>query len=519
MKHYFFLIFLFVALSKNAFSNIRYVTPSGAGALDGSSWANAYAGASLQVAIDLSVAGDEVWVASGTYFTTASADRTIAFSMRNGVSIYGSFSGTETLVSQRVLTNGLTSILSGEIGALGIVDNSYHTISNSALDTTAIIDGFVIQDANDDRQASLNEGLGGGIYNDGSNPGSFCSPTIRNCVITSNQAVFGAGIFNNGYNGGNASPRIYNCVIANNIATTGGGGMDNFGLLNGNASPTISNCVFYNNSAAQRAGAMYCWGGNNGNTNPTVINTTFVNNSAIDGGAIVSDQTNSFGGNSGNSNPNFRNCIFSGNTASGIGPQFFILGVATFVATYTNIDTTAQVTPHVISGAGTGNISTSPLFTNSLLGAGTDGNWITADDGLQLQSNSPCIDAGDTNAVATIDILSQNRIFNLSTDMGAYEFNSTTTSMLEKNELNNAVFVYPNPTSNAVNILFTMFETENVIVYLSDINGRLINTIEKGIIEKGNHNYQIDISELENGIYLLNINSDKGKQIRKFVKK
>lgn len=500
-------------------ATIRYVSVAGAGTLDGSSWTNAYPATLLQTAIDSSTIGDQVWVAAGTYVTTTSSDRTIAFSMRNGVSIYGSFAGTETLLSQRDLTNGLTSILSGEIGLTGISDNSYDIIVNSGLDTTAIIDGFIIKDANDDRLATLNDGLGGGIYNNGSDPGGFCNPTIRNCVITNNQAVFGAGIFNNGYNGGNASPRVYNCVIADNIATNGGGGMDNFGLLNGNASPIISNCVFYNNTANQRAGAMYCWGGNNGNTNPTVLNTTFVKNSAIDGGAIVSDQTNSFGGNSGNSNPNFRNCIFSGNTASGIAPQFFLLGAATFVATYTNIDTTAQTAAHLISGAGTGNIYNDPLLVNPTQGTGTDSIWMTADDGLQLQSNSPCIDAADTTAVGAFDILSQNRTFNFFTDMGAYEFSSTTTSLTENNELNNTVIIYPNPTSNVITIDFNLPEKTAFNITLSDINGKQIKTQKQEIRNKGFANNQLDITDLENGIYLLNVNIGKETFTQKIVKK
>jgi len=91
-------------------------------------------------------------------------NRTISFSMKNGVTIYGSFVGTETLVSQRILTNGLTSILSGEIGAAGIADNSYKVIYNEQLDNTAIIDGFIVRDGNDDRSPnSAGNGLAGGI--------------------------------------------------------------------------------------------------------------------------------------------------------------------------------------------------------------------------------------------------------------------------------------------------------------------------------------------------------------------
>ena len=517
MKQFAFFAVFLIVFTSNMYGVTRYVTPVGAGTFNGTSWANAFPGSSLQIAINASIAGDEVWVATGTYYTTASTTRTISFSMKNGVSIYGSFVGTETLLSQRALTSGLTTILSGEIGVAGILDNSYHTISNTGLDNTAIIDGFIIRDANDDRAATTTDGLGGGIYNNGSGAGISCNPTIRNCVITNNQAVFGAGIFNSGYNGGNSSPIISNCIIANNFATSGGGGIDNFGLLNGNASPTITNCVIYNNRATQRAGGMYCWGGNFGNANPTVLNTVFVNNISVDGGGVVSDRLNAAGGSSGNSNPNFRNCIFWGNTASGTGPQFFILGGATFTATYSDIDLTAQNSPHTISGLATGNISTNPLFTNIAVGAGTDGNWMTFDDGLTLQGASACIDTGDNLGVALIDILSANRIFNSIVDMGSYEFGSTL-SLGENNRLGMDAIVYPNPTSNIFNIKFSVFETEDMHLSIYDCNGRLLKDINLGQKEVGNYNYQIDLSSFQNGIYLLNLVTTKYKYTKQIIK-
>jgi hypothetical protein len=424
--------FLFILLTTFCFTThatIRYVTVAGNNAMDGTSWSNAYPSALLQTAITESGAGDEVWVAGGVYIPIGT-DRTAAFSMKNDVIIYGSFAGTETSLAQRIFSSGPTSILSGELGISGLFDNCYHTISNSGLNNTAVIDGFIIRDANDDRAATTINGLGGGIFNNGSGLGNICSPTIRNCVITGNRASFGAGIFNSGYDGGTANPVISNCVIAGNTATIGGGGIDNFGLLNGNASPIITNCVIYSNSAAQRAGAMYCWGGNNGNASPVVVNTIFINNSAIDGGGIVSDRLNASSGSSGNSNPSFRNCIFWGNTASGTGPQFFILGGATFTATYTDINLTGQTAPHIITGAGTGNINADPLFTNIALGAGPDGNWMTIDDGLQLSSmSSPCYNTGDNTGISGGDILFRNRIANGFVDMGAYELNAAPLSV------------------------------------------------------------------------------------------
>ncbi|NOT51627.1 MAG: T9SS type A sorting domain-containing protein [Chitinophagaceae bacterium] len=419
MKSIYTVILLFFFTKLNAVT--RYVTPSGAGAMNGTSWANAFPGISLQTAINASAPGDEVWVQSGTYFTTLTANRNIWFNMINGVAIYGSFSGTETSVSQRVFTCGFSSILSAEIGVAGIADNSYHVISNSSLNTTAILDGFTITgaNANFDLVGNDNRSLGGGMLNNGQNGGT-CTPTIRNCLFTNNSALFGGGIFDHGQNGGNASPVISNCIFAFNNATGGGGAIDNFGY-GGNASPVITNCVFYGNTATDRAGAMYCWGGGNGNASPTILNSVFVNNSSFDGGGIVCDRLNFVSGSSGTANPTIRNSIFWGNTAGGTGPQFITFGGGTFTATYSLIDISNQNPPHIISGPGTGNIFSAPTFLNILNAIGADNCWLTTDDGLQLQATSQGIDDGDNSGVPAFDIRGYNRISNGIVDMGAYE--------------------------------------------------------------------------------------------------
>jgi hypothetical protein len=442
---------LLIALQANAV--IRYVTPSGAGLMTGSDWGNAFPGSSLQFAISSSLAGDEVWVMSGTYFTTATNNRNIYFSLVNGVPVYGSFNGTETVLSQRNFTCGFTSVLSAEIGLPGIADNSYHVISNSSVNNTAILDGFTIRDghANFDLLGNDNRSLGGGMINVGSN-GGLASPTIRNCLFINNTALFGGGIFNHGQNNGNANPIITNCIFIQNTATGGGGGIDNFGY-NGNASPVITNCVFYNNTATDRAGAMYCWGGGNGNASPTVLNSVFINNSSFDGGGIVADRSNFVSGNSGAAIPTIRNSIFWGNTAGGTGPQFFLIGGAGFAATYSAIDISNQNVPHTITGPGTGNISVSPTFINMASPAGPDNCWLTGDDGLQLQIGSAGIDAGDNTGVPTFDIRNFNRIVNGLVDMGAYEFNSTVLPVSLVN--------FFGKTGENINFIFWSTTTEN----------------------------------------------------------
>ena len=76
--------------------NVVYVTETGTGAKDGTSWANAMAGASLDAAVTKAgTSGYQVWVAKGIY------TRTATLNLPKGVRIYGGFEGTEKALSQR----------------------------------------------------------------------------------------------------------------------------------------------------------------------------------------------------------------------------------------------------------------------------------------------------------------------------------------------------------------------------------------------------------------------------------
>ena len=410
--------------------SVFYVTPAGSGVADGTSWTNAAAGADLQSMIDNASVGDSVWVACGTYYPTITTDRSIAFHMRDGIAIIGSFAGGEESIAERALTCGPCSELNGDIGTPGVeFDNSYKVIVNIGLNTTAVIDGFRIVNGYDNRTVqSIEVGLGGGVYNGGAGTGGeggICSPTFRNCVIEQNYAAYGSGMFNNGHAGGNSAPVLYNCVLANNHATIGGGGMDSYGWNNGYVAPEMYNCVFFGNTSDSRAGAMYCWGGQNGNCSPTISSCAFINNSsvAIAGGIIV-DNSEDLAGNppfTGVAEVTCTNSIFRGNT-SGAGPQFYILGSGNFIATYTAIDTVGQTLDHPISGPGTGNLFINPQLLNTTDGPGPDLCWMTQDDGLSLSIASPAINAGDTGITDSLDLTHHMRISGARVDIGPYEF-------------------------------------------------------------------------------------------------
>src|SRR5690606_828400 len=84
------------------------------------------------------------------------------------------------------------------------------------------------------------------------------------------------------------------------------------------------------------------------------------------------------------------------------------------------------------------------------------------------------------------------------------------------NELDKKMFnIYPNPANNVVNI--TSKRADNITkVIIYDTTGK---KLHQQAFETASNQQQINIAHLANGIYLLEISSEKGKQNVKFMKK
>jgi predicted outer membrane repeat protein len=340
---------------------ILYVTETGAGTRDGSSWTNAVAGQNLQAALfaKYNCGGGQVWVARGTYKTTKTTDRSIYFQALNTVTLLGGFVGNETAQSQRPAMNPRTgspssSTLSGEIGdPNSTTDNSFHVLFHPiGTNSSATLDGFVITGgyAPDYGGGMLNMAtyasyqptmnpaisnclfvnnyapLGGAVAN--VDKASFANvvPQFSNCVFRQNTALNGGAVANLSTDvipGGEGVKAVFtDCVFSQNTALTDGGAVYNTNQIGntaaGNAEPRFVNCVFRDNQAVGMGGAIRVFASLPSNVARSVaggqwINCGFVGNRAQYGGVLGSSQ------NGGSTLLSFINSSFQSNTATVAG--------------------------------------------------------------------------------------------------------------------------------------------------------------------------------------------------------
>jgi hypothetical protein len=400
------------------------------------SWATA--ATNIQDAVDVAAPGATIFVTNGTY----------AIGSRGVYST--SYGGTMTnrVVVDKPLTlqsvNGPQATLIDGGSAVGCV----------YLTNGATLFGF-----------NLTNGLannGGGVYCEST------SVVLSNCVLSGNSAVDEYGE-DWGYGGGACGGTLNNCTLTGNSADDWGGGAENC---------TLSNCTLTGNSASYGGGAYggtlnncTLTGNSGGAFGSTLNNCTLTGNS--DGGAESCTLNNctltgNSGGGAGDSTLNnctlsgnsatwegggasrctLNNCTLSGNSAldEGGGAAWCTLNNCTLTGNWAGygggaIDCTLNncivyfntatnganyyqdpnggvltyccTTP--MPNNGVGNITNPPLFVDQ-----SHGN-------LRLQSNSPCINAGNNAyVVGSTDLDGNPRIVGGTVDIGAYEYQTPT---------------------------------------------------------------------------------------------
>jgi len=282
-----------------------YVNRNATGANTGASWADAYT--DLQAALAAAQAGDEIWVAEGTYTPAApGGSQTATFMINKNLKLYGGFGGTECYLSERDVVLHPT-VLSGDLNGDDVVDdfvtnrgdNVQHVVQVTATVTNeCLMDGFTIKSGHADGTAMTPAWRGGGMLCSG-------NPVVRQCVFEQNMAVGTGGAVRLD---AVASPGAVfeNCLFAHNRANVGGG------MNTINSHFTLRGCTFTQNETT--AGPLEAGGGGIFATNPhgMVENCIFSSNSALDySGGVNVFVTSTFDG----ASMEFNGCLFENNSA------------------------------------------------------------------------------------------------------------------------------------------------------------------------------------------------------------
>ncbi len=350
---------------------VVYVDADATGANNGQSWADAYT--ALGNALDVVSNGDEIRVAQGTYrpndgIVIIGDHRELTFQLKNDVAVKGGYAGFGEPDPDTRHIKLYETILSGDLlgndehGFVNNDENSYHIVTGSGTNSTAVLDGFTVTGGN--ANGPHQEAVGGGMYMD-----DYSSPTVLNCIFTANSAINGAGMFIE--EGGTST--LKNCIFSANSARNYGGGMfaeDECDLI-------LTNCTFTRNLADYGAG-MYNFGGDL--SRQSLTNCTFYGNSAHShGGGIYNTR---------HSSSVLTNCILWLNVPDEI---------------YPNEGPAAIVSYSDIQGGwpGVGNIDADPLFANPHINdfhlKSQAGRYDPAGKGWAINAvTSSCIDAGAT---------------------------------------------------------------------------------------------------------------------------
>ena len=93
----------------------------------------------------------------------------------------------------------------------------------------------------------------------------------------------------------------------------------------------------------------------------------------------------------------------------------------------------------------------------------------------------------------------------------------TATSIENQEGLIADLRAYPNPVKDILTLEFNLMEQSQIEVTIIDLFGKNIATIGKENLQKGENKLEWNTLEVPNGVYLLNINSNKFRKIKKIV--
>lgn len=428
-----------------ASSAVLYVDQSNvSGTEDGLTWQTAFL--TLQPAADQAVPGDEVWVAAGSYGEPRNA-LDGALTLREGISLYGGFAGTEEAIEQRDPAINITTI----DGAVSLLNGAAHHVIVAAQGT--LLDGFTIRGGKA-TAGGFTGNYGGGLLAVG------VDVTVRHCIFEANEGVLGGVIGH--VNGGTLE--ISDTEFRNNSASSFGGAIYDEGgsvysgcvfrannaLMGGavalsEGTLSIENCAFEDNRALVRDGGAF-WVNFEGVAELDVVRFTG-NIAETDGGAVANWS----------GTVSLRNALFFDNRATRAGGAVFTLAPISLTHCTVWANAAKEDSAAVVSNGGSItavnsdfgrntpasilNLSVQPAevtFSNVEGGYPGEGNLDTdsiyrdseAGD-FRLLPSSPLIDAGTVVEGVPTDFRGFPRPAGLGFDIGIAEFYDSDGDLME----------------------------------------------------------------------------------------
>ncbi len=144
-----------------------------------------------------------------------------------------------------------------------------------------------------------------------------------------------------------------------------------------------------------------------------------------------------------------------------------------------------------------------------------DPQFVYPDTGnYNLQSTSPCIDAGDPNSPFDPD--------STVADIGAFYFHQwdiagylhETIRIPDSYALQPA---YPNPFNPATTISYALPQASLVQLNVYDLQGRLVAELVNGIRQPGYHQVTFEAQNLASGLYIYRIQADNFTAVKKML--
>jgi len=154
------------------------------------------------------------------------------------------------------------------------------------------------------------------------------------------------------------------------------------------------------------------------------------------------------------------------------------------------------------------------LARNADLAGFISQNMLSAND-FKLTKNSPLVDAADANSSVSFDFSDQPRPYGTQADIGAFEYDASTSSFIQPQNPESKIHLLQNPVKDLLKISILPEFGSDVVLEIFNLQG--INVVQQAKIKLEKHFIEADVSGLASGIYIYLIRSKKHSESGKFV--